>query len=271
MPSIELTRTIDPATEKWIGAALDDAADDGAPLAIIRLDTPAGSTPRCGRSSRTSSPRRCRSSSTSRRTAPGPPRPAPSSPRRPTSRRWRRRPTSARRAPSTRPAATSTRRSAAKIENDAAAFIRALAEAHGRNGDARRADGHRGRQRHRRRGARRGADRPRRGERGGAARRSSTASGSQGPKAQTLDTAGLEIDERDMPLQYEVAAAARQPDVAFLLLLVGPGRDRDRALQPGADPPGSARRRLVPARRLRHRAAAGDRGRHRCCWWSGSA
>ena len=31
-----------PATEKWIGSALDDAAADEAPLAIIRLDTPGG-------------------------------------------------------------------------------------------------------------------------------------------------------------------------------------------------------------------------------------
>ena len=34
--------TVYPATEKWIASALDDAADDGAPLAIIRLDTPGG-------------------------------------------------------------------------------------------------------------------------------------------------------------------------------------------------------------------------------------
>ena len=42
VPSIEFDSTVDPASEKWIGAALDDAADDGAPLAIIRLDTPGG-------------------------------------------------------------------------------------------------------------------------------------------------------------------------------------------------------------------------------------
>ena len=49
----------------------------------------------------------------------------------------------------TRPAGTSAAPSAVKIENDAAAFIRALAEAHGRNGDGARADGHRGRERDR--------------------------------------------------------------------------------------------------------------------------
>jgi membrane-bound serine protease (ClpP class) len=40
--SIQLQATIDPATEKWIGSALDDAAEQDAKLAIIRLDTPGG-------------------------------------------------------------------------------------------------------------------------------------------------------------------------------------------------------------------------------------
>src|SRR5689334_618650 len=42
VPSIELNGEISPATEAWIGKALDEAADDDAPLAIIRLDTPGG-------------------------------------------------------------------------------------------------------------------------------------------------------------------------------------------------------------------------------------
>ena len=42
VPSIELNGSIDPATERWIGSALDQAADDDAPLAIIRIDTPGG-------------------------------------------------------------------------------------------------------------------------------------------------------------------------------------------------------------------------------------
>ena len=42
--SIQLQATIDPATEKWIGSALDDAAGQDAKLAIIRLDTPGGLT-----------------------------------------------------------------------------------------------------------------------------------------------------------------------------------------------------------------------------------
>src|ERR687898_3408697 len=40
--SIELTGTIDPATEQWLGQSLDDAADQGADVAIIRIDTPGG-------------------------------------------------------------------------------------------------------------------------------------------------------------------------------------------------------------------------------------
>jgi membrane-bound serine protease (ClpP class) len=40
--SIQLQATIDPATEKWMGSALDDAANEGAKLVIIRLDTPGG-------------------------------------------------------------------------------------------------------------------------------------------------------------------------------------------------------------------------------------
>jgi membrane-bound serine protease (ClpP class) len=40
--SIQLDATIDPATAKWIGSALDDAAEENASLAIIRLDTPGG-------------------------------------------------------------------------------------------------------------------------------------------------------------------------------------------------------------------------------------
>ncbi len=42
VPSIELSGDISPATAGWIGTALSDAADENAPLAIIRLDTPGG-------------------------------------------------------------------------------------------------------------------------------------------------------------------------------------------------------------------------------------
>src|SRR2546430_7091728 len=40
--SIQLQATIDPATQKWMSSALDDAASQHAKIAIIRLDTPGG-------------------------------------------------------------------------------------------------------------------------------------------------------------------------------------------------------------------------------------
>ena len=43
----------------------------------------------------------------------------------------------------------------------------------------------------------------------------------RGPKAQTLHTAGLQISERDTPLQYQLLGILVNPNVAYLLLLVG--------------------------------------------------
>jgi membrane-bound serine protease (ClpP class) len=40
--SIQLQATIDPATQRWISSALDDAASENATIAVIRLDTPGG-------------------------------------------------------------------------------------------------------------------------------------------------------------------------------------------------------------------------------------
>ncbi|HEX2388287.1 MAG TPA: hypothetical protein VHI96_04185 [Solirubrobacterales bacterium] len=42
VPSIELRGDLSPAQADWIGHALGDAADAGAPFAIVRLDTPGG-------------------------------------------------------------------------------------------------------------------------------------------------------------------------------------------------------------------------------------
>jgi membrane-bound serine protease (ClpP class) len=107
-----------------------------------------------------------------------------------------------------------------KIENDAAAFIRALAQAHGRDGAL-----------------------PERmvteaanftsGEAldGGAIDLVASSQDEllaqldgfkvKGPKAQTLDTTGLEISDRDRPFLYDLLSILVNPNVAFLLLLAG--------------------------------------------------
>jgi membrane-bound serine protease (ClpP class) len=43
----------------------------------------------------------------------------------------------------------------------------------------------------------------------------------KGPKKGALDTDGLEIETRDMPLQYDILQIIVNPNVAFLLMLVG--------------------------------------------------
>jgi membrane-bound serine protease (ClpP class) len=107
-----------------------------------------------------------------------------------------------------------------KIENDAAAYVRALAEEHGRNADlaeemVRDATN---------------VNAPEALEAG----LIDLVAGSEddlveqldgfvvmGPKAGALDTAGLEIERRDMPLQYDILQLIVNPNVAFLLILAG--------------------------------------------------
>ncbi len=220
VPSIELSGTIDPATEKWIGSALDDAADDGAPLAIIRLDTPGGLDTSMREIIQDVldapmpvvvyvSPDGARAASAGAFITEAA--------------------DVAAMAPQTNIGSASAVTSTGgdiegtlgeKIENDAAAFIRALAEGHGRNGAL--------------------------AERMVTEAENVTAAEAldagaidivaaseeellaeldgyevQGPKAQTLDTAGFVVDERDMPLQYELLQILVNPTVAYLLLLVG--------------------------------------------------
>jgi membrane-bound serine protease (ClpP class) len=43
----------------------------------------------------------------------------------------------------------------------------------------------------------------------------------KGPKAQTLHTAGLQIENHDLPFQYQVLEILVNPNVAYLLILVG--------------------------------------------------
>jgi membrane-bound serine protease (ClpP class) len=220
VPSIEFDGTVDPAAEKWIGSALDDAADDEAPLAIIRLDTPGGLD---------SSMREIVKDII------GAPMPvvvyvSPDGARAASAGAFITEAADvAAMAPQTNIGSASAVDAGGgdiggtlgrKIQNDAAAFIRALADAHGRRGalaeqmvtEAANFTS----------------------EEALAANLVDLVADSEdellaqldgfqvrGPKESTLDTAGLEIDDRDTPFQYEVLGLLVNPTIAYLLLLVG--------------------------------------------------
>jgi len=61
----------------------------------------------------------------------------------------------------------------------------------------------------------------------------------EGPKAMTLSTSGVEIDDRNPTLPYQLAALLSNPNVAFLLLLVGILGLALEAFTPGAVIPGA--------------------------------
>jgi len=219
-PSIELSGTIDPATESWIAAALDDAAEDGAPLAIIRLDTPGGLDTSMREIVRDViaaplpvvvyvSPDGARAASAGLFvTQAG---------------------DVAAMAPQTNIGSASPVEIGGadigevlgrKIENDAAAYVRALAEGHGRDGEL----------------AERmvtEAENVTAAEALDAGLIDLVAASEEdllaeldgfrvvGPKAGTLETTGLALEQREMPLRYEALQILVNPNVAFLLLLVG--------------------------------------------------
>jgi membrane-bound serine protease (ClpP class) len=236
--SIELPGTIDPATEGWIGKALGEAEEQGAELAIIRVDTPGGldsSTRSIVRDIIAAplpvavyvSPDGARAASAglfitmsadiaamAPQTNIGSATPVQIGP------------------------GDEDEVMGRKIEQDAAAYVRALAEGHERNGDlaelmvteaenvtAREAleenlidivaaseqdlleqlDGYEVR----------------------------------GPKERTLDTAGLVIEQRDMPFQYDLLQILVNPNMAFLLLLVGLAGIAFEVFNPGLIFPGA--------------------------------
>ena len=220
IPSIELSGEISPATEAWIGRALDDAADDDAPLTIIRLDTPGGLD---------SSLREIVKDMLAA------PMPvvvyvSPSGARAASAGVFITEAADvAAMAPETNIGSASPITSSGedigdtlgrKITNDAAAFVRALATSHGRNPEL--------------------AEEMVR-EATNVTSEEALEAGLidliatdqddllaqldgfevQGPKAATISTEGLEIEERDMPFQYDLLQFLVNPNVAFLLLLIG--------------------------------------------------
>ena len=218
--SIELHASVNPATAQWIESALDDAESSGAELAIIRIDTPGGLDDSMRDMVRDIiaapmpvvayvSPDGARAASAGLFVTQAA--------------------DVAAMAPQTNIGSASPVTITGgdvgdvlgqKIENDAAAYVRALAEGHGRDGDL--------------------------AERMVTDAVNVTATEAldaglidviasdeddllaqldgfriQGPKAQTLDTAGMTVEHHDMPLQYELLDVIVNPTIAYLLLLVG--------------------------------------------------
>ena len=218
--SIELSGTIDPATERWIDGALDDAADDQAELAIIRLDTPGGldsSTREIVKDIIDApmpvvvyvSPDGARAASAGLFVTEA----ADVAAMAPQTNIGSATPISI--GPGEQDEVLGR-----KIRNDAAAYVRALAEGHGRNPDlaermVRDAENVTASE------ARRAGlidlvatDQPELLEKLDGFR-------VEGPKEQTLDTGGLRVEERDMPLQYQLLQLLVNPSISFLLLTVG--------------------------------------------------
>jgi membrane-bound serine protease (ClpP class) len=236
--SIELNATIDPATERWVDKALGEAADKRVRLAIIRLDTPGG----LDTSMRAIikdiiaapmpvvvyvSPNGARAASAGVYITEAA--------------------DVAAMAPETNIGSATPISSTGgdipstlgrKVRNDAAAFVRALAEAHGRN--------------------------PALAEQMVRKATNVTATEAKqaglidvvaanqtdllqqldgfdikGSKAQTLDTKGVTITERDMPLQYDLLELIVNPTIAFLLLSVGLIGISIEFFSPGAIAPGA--------------------------------
>ncbi len=218
--SIELQATIDPATERWIESALDDAASEDAEIAIIRLDTPGGLSDSM------------RSIIQDMAAAPLPVvvYVSPNGARAASAGAYITQAADvAAMAPETNigsatPIAVGPDGGSSdldrKIKNDAAASMRALASNHGRN--------------------------PRLANQLVTQAKNLTAEEAEraglidlvssdqealvaqldgfkvkGPKAQTLHTAGLRIENHDMPLQYELLEILVNPNVAYLLILIG--------------------------------------------------
>jgi membrane-bound serine protease (ClpP class) len=218
--SIELNATINPATAKWISSALDDAADQDASLAIIRLDTPGGLSDSM------------RDIIKDMAAAPIPVAVyvSPDGARAGSAGAYITEAADvAAMAPETNigsatPIAIGPGGGSSdldrKIKNDAAASMRALAANHGRNAhlagllvtQAKNLTAEEA-------------------KRDGLIDVIATdqedllkkLDGFQvkGTKAQTLHTAGLEIDDHDMPLQYELLSILVDPTVSYLLILLG--------------------------------------------------
>lgn len=236
--SIELSGTIDPATERWTASALDAARDGGAEAVIVRLDTPGGldSSMRAIVKDILAAPMpvvvyvspngaRAASAGVFITMAADAAAMAPQT-----------------NIGSATPVSLGGNGNdevlGRKVRNDAAAFVRALAEGHGRNADL--------------------AERMVRDAVNATAPRAADAGlidlmaanerelverldgfRISGPKTQTLHTDGWRIERRDMPLRYEALQLIVNPTIAYLLLVAGLVGLAIELLSPGLIGPGA--------------------------------
>src|SRR5262245_5651839 len=238
--SIQLQATIDPATAKWISSALDDAESQHAKLVIIRLDTPGGLSDSMRSIIEDMGaapmpvvvyvyPSNARAGSAGAYITEA----ADVAAMYPVSNIGSATPIAI------GPGGTSQDLDR-KIKNDAAASMRALASAHGRN--------------------------PKLAQLLVTKAKNLTATEAKkaglidviapsqesllrqlngfhvkGPKAQVLHTAGLEISNHDMPLQYQLLEILVDPTVSYLLILLGVLGIAIEAFSPGLIAPGTIR------------------------------
>jgi len=236
--SIELNGTIDPATAGWIDEAIDDAREDGVRLVIVRIDTPGG----------LDTSMRDIVKELTRAPMPVVTFVAPSGARAASAGLF------VLQAGDVAAMAPGTNVGSAtpislgggddedevlgrKIRNDAAAYVRALAEARGRNADLA--------ERMVRDAVNVSAGRARRerlidlvaaDER--TLLRRLDGFRVRGPRARTLETSGLRLERRDMPFEYEARQLLVNPTVSFLLLTAGLIGILIEVLSPGLVGPG---------------------------------
>lgn len=235
--SVELTGTVDPANERWLSEAMDDAEEAGAPLVILRLDTPGGLD-----TAMRSMVKRIIAA----------PMPvvvyvSPDGARAASAGLFLTQAADvAAMAPQTNIGSASPVQIGPgdddevlgrKIRNDATAYVRALAEGHGRDGDL---------------AARMVEDAVNvtapEAERAGlidivapseeALLAQLDGFRAEGPKQQTLNTAGVGIERIDTPFVHEVRQLLVNPTVASLLLLAGLAGIAIEVFTPGGIAPG---------------------------------
>jgi membrane-bound serine protease (ClpP class) len=218
--SVELRGTIDPATQRWMAAALDDARERGAEAVIVRLDTPGGldSSMRAIVQDILAAPMpvvvyvspdgaRAASAGLFVTLAADVAAMAPQT-------------NIGSATPISLGGGEQDEVLGRKVRNDAAAYVRALAEGHER--DAALAE----------RMVRDAVNvTASRAEETGLVDMVAPSEETllerldgfevRGPKARTLDTGGWRIERRDMPLQYEALQLLVNPTIAYVLLLAG--------------------------------------------------